>query len=111
MSLGLVEGGAADSGATPAVTYNRDGVEDVRDAAGNVTLNSSIADAADGAGPVLLSAQTGDVDDDGRIDRLASTWSEPLDHADDTPPRSRCPRPASRSPGCAPPAAPTWRST
>ena len=84
VSLGLVEGGAADSGARPAVTYNRDGVEDVRDAAANVTVNSSIANASDGARPVLLSAQTGDVDDDGRIDRLASTWSEPLDHADDS---------------------------
>ncbi len=73
-----------DSGATPAVTYTRDSVEDVRDAAGNVTLNSSIAQSTDGARPVLLSVQTGDVDDDGRIDRLASTWSEPLVHADDT---------------------------
>ena len=84
VSLGLVEGGAADSGASPAITYNRDGVEDVRDAAGNITLNSSVANAADGAKPVLLSVQTGDVDNDGRIDRLGSTWSEPLDHADDT---------------------------
>jgi hypothetical protein len=84
VSLGLVEGGSADSGATPAVTYNRDGVEDVQDAAANLTLNSSVSDATDGARPVLLSVETGDVDDDGRLDRLASTWSEPLVHADDT---------------------------
>ena len=84
VSLGLVEGGGPDSGATPAVTYNRDGVEDVRDAAANLTLNSSVSESTDGARPVLLSAQTGDVDGDGRIDRVASTWSEPLVHADDT---------------------------
>ena len=84
VSIGLVEGASPDSGATPAVTYNRDGVEDVRDAADNSALNSFLASSTDGAHPVLLSVQTGDVDDDGRIDRLASTWSEPLDHADDT---------------------------
>ena len=84
VSLGLVEGAGPDSGATPGVTYNRDGLEDVRDAAANLTLNSSLSQSTDGARPVLLSAQTGDVDSDGRIDRLASTWSEPLVHADDT---------------------------
>jgi hypothetical protein len=84
VSLGLEEGAGPDSGATPAVTYNRDGLEDVRDAAANLTPNSSVSDASDGARPVLLSVETGDVDDDGRIDRLASTWSESLVHADDT---------------------------
>ena len=83
ISLTVTEGGAADSGATPTFTYSRDGVEDVRDAAGNATQSSSL-EAQDGARPVLLSVQTADVDDDGRLDRLASTWSEQLNHADDT---------------------------
>ena len=33
---------------------------------------------------MLLAAATGDVDDDGRLDRIATSWSEPLDHADDS---------------------------
>jgi hypothetical protein len=78
----VAEKAVADSGAKPTVSYTRDGVEDVRDAAGNVTGTSSLA-ASDGARPVLLTVSTGDVDDDGRIDRLSSTWSEPLTHADD----------------------------
>ncbi len=82
--LTLAESAGPDSGATPAVSYARDGVEDVRDAAGNSTPDSSLAQAADGARPVLLSVQTADVDSNGRIDRLASTWSEPLNHADDS---------------------------
>ena len=82
--LTVTESGAPDSGATPAVNYTRDGDEDVRDAAGNSTPSSSLAQAADGARPVLLSVQTEDVDDDGRIDRLASTWSESLNHGDDS---------------------------
>ena len=79
----VTENPAADSGATPTVTYTRDGVEDVRDAAGNLASTSSRG-AGDGARPVLLTVTTADVDDDGRIDQLASTWSEPLTHADDT---------------------------
>jgi hypothetical protein len=81
--LTVTEKAIADSGAEPDVTYTRDGVEDVRDAAGNVTPTSSVG-ATDGARPVLLAVSTADVDDDGRLDRLASTWSEPLTHADDT---------------------------
>ncbi len=84
ITLSITEGGAADSGATPTLAYTRDGVEDVRDSAGNVTANSSLAQVGDGARPVLLSVNTADVDDNGRIDRLTSTWSEPLDHADDS---------------------------
>ena len=83
IALALVEGTAGDSGATPTVAYTRDGVQDVADAAGNRTGDSSVK-ARDGARPVLLSARTGDVDDDGRIDRVDTTWSEPLAHSDDT---------------------------
>lgn len=79
----VTEKSTADSGAKPAVSYMRDGVEDVRDAAGNLTQTSSVS-ATDGARPVLLTVSTADVDDDGRLDQLASTWSEPLTHADDT---------------------------
>lgn len=82
ISLSLAEAGAADSGATPTVTYKRDGVADVADGAGNLTPDTAVA-AADGAAPVLLSARTGDVDDDGRIDRVDTTWSESLVHSDD----------------------------
>lgn len=78
----LVEAGTADSGARPAVTYTRNGIEDVRDDAGNRTATTTIAQAADGARPVLLSARTADADDDGRLDRVETAWSEPLDHAD-----------------------------
>jgi hypothetical protein len=80
----LAEAATSDSGTRPAVTYTRDGVEDVRDAAGNATPTSSIAQAADGARPVLLSVATADADDDGRIDRLDTAWSEPLANADDS---------------------------
>ena len=45
-----------DSGATPAVTYTRDGVEDVRDAAANLTPPPPCPQSTDGARPVLLSA-------------------------------------------------------
>ena len=79
----LEEAGSPDSGARPAVTYTRDGVEDVQDATGNTTPTSSLAQASDGAPPVLLDARTADVDDDGRLDRIDTTWSEPLDHPDD----------------------------
>ena len=83
ISVTVTEKASTDSGARPTVSYTRDGVEDVRDSAGNVTPDSSVV-ADDGARPVLVSVSTGDVDDDGRIDRLESTWSEPLTHADDT---------------------------
>ena len=84
IGVGLTEGPTADSGARPAVAYQRDGSEDVRDAAGNTTPSSSIAQAADGAPPVLLAASTSDADDDGRLDGIATSWSEPLVHADDS---------------------------
>ena len=80
----LAEGPGADSGARPAVTYTRDGVEDVRDASGNATPTTSLSQAADGARPVLLDVSTADADDDGRVDRLETSWSEPLVHPDDT---------------------------
>ena len=56
----------------------------MRDAAGNFAAAASIAQATDGARPVLLSAATADVDDDGRLDRVTTGWSEPLDHPDDS---------------------------
>lgn len=83
VTLSLQETGAADSGARPAVSYKRDGVADVRDAAGNLVGDASVAQADDGAAPVLLTASTADADDDGKLDRLRTTWSEPLVHADD----------------------------
>ena len=51
----------------------------------NLALNSSVSRRGRrrAAGPAVA-CRTADVDDDGRIDRLASTWSEPLVHADDT---------------------------
>jgi hypothetical protein len=83
VALSLAEAGAADSGARPAVSYVRDGVEDVRDDAGNATSDTTLAQAADGARPVPLAVRTADADDDGRLDRLVTTWSEPLAHAGD----------------------------
>ena len=84
LALAVAERSTPDSGARPRVTYSRDGAEDVRDAAGNTTPDSSLAQANDGAPPVLVSVRTADADDDGRIDGLATSWSEPLDHSDDT---------------------------
>ena len=84
VGVSLSEGAGTDSGATPGVSYTNDGVKDVRDAAGNETPDSSLAAAIDGAVPVLLSARTADADDDGRIDGVQTTWSEPLAHADDS---------------------------
>ena len=56
----------------------------MRDPAGNFADAASIAQATDGARPVLLSAATADVDDNGRLDRVSTAWSEPLTHADDS---------------------------
>jgi len=81
ISLTLTESGTGDTGALPEVGYAPDGGNDIRDADGNVTPDLSI-DAADGARPVLLAAATADADDDARIDRLATTWSEPLVHSE-----------------------------
>jgi hypothetical protein len=84
VSLVLDEGPAADTAAQPAVNYTPDGQEDIRDPAGNFAPAATIAAATDGARPTLLSAETRDADDDGRLDGLATTWSEPLVHADDS---------------------------
>ena len=51
IAVTVTEKPAADSGATPNVTYSRDSVEDVSDAAGNISVNYSRV-AADGARPV-----------------------------------------------------------
>ncbi len=56
----------------------------MRDASGNFAPAASIAQATDGARPVLLSSATADVDNDGRLDRVSTSWSEPLDHPDDS---------------------------
>ena len=68
----------------PAVNYTPDGQDDVRDAAANFAPAATIAQATDGARPVLMSAATADVDNDGRLDRVVTSWSEPLTHADDS---------------------------
>ena len=81
----------------PPVTYAPDGQEDVRDAAGNFAAAATIPQATDGARPVLLSAATADVDDNGRLDRVATAWSEPLNHPDDSARHSRCRSSRSRS--------------
>ena len=47
-------------------------------------IAGTILQAADGARPVLTSAATVDTDNDGRLDRVATGWSEPLVHADDS---------------------------
>jgi hypothetical protein len=83
VELKLQESGAADSGARPPVGYAPDGQEDVRDATGNLAPAGTILAATDGARPVPLGAETVDSDDDGRLDGVATTWSEPLVHADD----------------------------
>ncbi|MEA2386838.1 MAG: hypothetical protein QOJ22_1012, partial [Thermoleophilaceae bacterium] len=81
--LMLQESGAGDSGLRPAVGYTPDGQKDVRDSAGNLAPAATLIQADDGAHPVLLSAATDDVDADARLDRVVTSWSEPLDHPDD----------------------------
>ena len=84
VELKLQQSGTGDTGVRPAVSYTPDGQDDVRDAAANFAPAATIAQATDGARPVLLSAATADVDNDGRLDRVATSWSEPLTHADDS---------------------------
>ena len=111
VSLGLVEGAGPDSGATPAVTYNRDGLEDVRDAAANLALNSSVSDATDGARPVLLPCRRATW-----TTTAGSTGSPPPGPSRSSmpttpPPPSRSPHQASPSLACGPRSATTSRST
>ena len=83
VSIGLVEGPGADSGARPACTYSRDSVEDVRDATGNVTLNSSIAQSTDGARPVCSRSRRATSTTTGGSTEL-NPRGPTLVHADDT---------------------------
>ncbi|MFW5830457.1 MAG: hypothetical protein ACOCXA_09380, partial [Planctomycetota bacterium] len=55
--LVLEEGPAADTAATPTITYRPDGNTDLRDLADNPVLDFSVT-AADGAGPAIIAAQT-----------------------------------------------------
>ena len=67
------------------VGYTPDGHDDVRDPRATSPRPGSIAQAADGARPVLtLGRDTADIDNNGRLDRVATSWSEPLVHADDS---------------------------
>ena len=84
VELKLQQSGVGDTGQRPAVNYTPDGSDDVRDAAGNFAPTATVAQAADGARPVPVSAATADVDDDGKLDRISTSWSEPLTHADDS---------------------------
>lgn len=83
ITLDLQESGAGNTGLRPSVSYTPDGQNDVTDGAGNLAPAGTILQAIDTADPVLMSAVTEDTDDDGRLDRIATDWSEPIVHADD----------------------------
>ena len=87
-TLTIAEGaGAANTAVgafTVALATNAAGI---RDAAGNLSSFAGSA-PADGARPVLVAGtlEMRDVDDDGRVDRVASTFSELLAASSDTAP-------------------------
>ncbi len=82
----LGEGGSADSGNHPAVTYNPAAAgAAVTDAAGNAAGGPNTLSPSDGAPPVLLAAVTADLSGAaGSIDRIVLSYSEPVIHPADS---------------------------
>jgi len=89
VDLTLSEATSPNTGARPMASYSPDGSNDVVDAAGNRAAASSLP-SADGAKPIVVAAVTGDSSPpNGRIDRVALTFSEDVNHArDDSAPFS-----------------------
>ena len=84
VDLALSEAGLPNTGLRPMASYSRDGANDVIDGSGNPAASASVP-AADGAAPVLVSATTGDSNpQNGRLDRIALSFSEDVSHARDT---------------------------
>jgi len=83
VDLALSEAVQSNTGARPLATYSPDGSNDVVDAAGNPAAAASLP-TADGAAPVVMSAATADSSPtNGRLDRIALTFSEDVTHARD----------------------------
>jgi len=83
VDLALSEAVQPNTGARPLATYSPDGSNDVVDAAGNPAGAASLP-TADGAAPVVVSAATADSSPtNGRLDRIALTFSENVNHARD----------------------------
>jgi hypothetical protein len=88
ITVGAVEQSQPDGGMKPDVTVSEP--ELVLDAAGNQAAGGAFSATEDGVRPVLVSARFGEVDagasceadsQNGRIDCLRVTWSEPVTHA------------------------------
>ena len=81
VDLALSEAALPNTGVRPIASYSRDGSNDVLDAAGNAAAGASLP-AADAAAPLIVSAGTSDSSPrNGRIDRIALTFSENLEPA------------------------------
>ncbi|HWM37862.1 MAG TPA: hypothetical protein VNS49_12190, partial [Streptomyces sp.] len=81
LTLSLIEGGAADSGARPAVGYARGAGAAVTDRAGNEAANRSFGGTRDAVAPVLLGAALLDANPlDGSVDAVRYDFSEPVAH-------------------------------
>ncbi|MDQ3030130.1 MAG: hypothetical protein M3R09_08935, partial [Actinomycetota bacterium] len=84
VDLSLSEAALPNTGTRPLASYSPDGFNDVLDSAGNPAAAASLP-AADGAAPVVVAAATGDSSPrNGRLDRVALTFSEDVSHARDT---------------------------
>jgi hypothetical protein len=74
--IGLTEGSASDTGATPAVGYSQ-ASGTAADAASN-KLRDASATASDGAPAIIAGATVTDANANGTIDHVAVTFSEPM---------------------------------
>lgn len=85
ITLAIVQGGGADTGTKPTVTYTKNGSDDVSDTAVNLMLTTTAFASTDGAAPVAILVETQDFssnngigDPDGFIDGFNITFSEDI---------------------------------
>ena len=86
IQLDVQQSSGPDTGAKPSVRYTRGATGPVTDAAGNEAVGSTFGGTLDEAAPRLVSATTADVDEDGKLDRVGLTWSEPVIHSQEPGP-------------------------
>ncbi len=78
LTIGDTTGGY-NSGVKPTVTTSAS-ASPVGDLAGNVTGASTFSGTRDGAPPILIAAKSKDLDGDGHIDAITSTFTEPVSY-------------------------------
>ena len=91
VAVRVAEGPSPDTGDTPSVTYTPPGapgdavrLRDLPEGAGDTADEAppvSSWQAADAVGPTIVAARTGDADGDGKLDRMQTTFSAPIDVA------------------------------